>query len=90
MKQHQEISKYSIRKLAKGAGALLISSVLLFSAQNNASATEQNSNSAIVMAKQLLTHRLKLHRRKIRQILKFKALRWINVSMHLEKLLLQH
>jgi hypothetical protein len=48
MKQHQEISKYSIRKLAKGAGALLISSVLLFSAQNNASATEQNSNSASV------------------------------------------
>jgi hypothetical protein len=48
MKQHQEISKYSIRKLAKGAGALLISSVLLFSAQNNASATEQNSNSANV------------------------------------------
>jgi hypothetical protein len=45
MKQHQEISKYSIRKLAKGAGALLISSVLLFSAQNNASATEQNGNS---------------------------------------------
>ncbi|MDT3960498.1 YSIRK-type signal peptide-containing protein [Staphylococcus kloosii] len=48
MKQHQDIAKYSIRKLAKGAGALLISSVLLFGTQNSASAAEQNNNSASV------------------------------------------
>lgn len=40
MKQLQEISKYSIRKLAKGTGALLISSVLIFNVQNSASAEE--------------------------------------------------
>lgn len=48
MNQHQEISKYSIRKLAKGAGVLLISSVLLFSAQNNASAAEHNGSNVNV------------------------------------------
>ncbi|MBF7016071.1 hypothetical protein [Staphylococcus durrellii] len=44
MKPHQEIFKYSIRKLAKGAGVLLISSVLLCSMQNSAFAAENNQD----------------------------------------------